>query len=138
MKQKNLKIYADGGSRGNPGPAAAGYVITDAQGKILEEGGLYLGEATNNQAEYRALILSLEKAKKYQPQQIEFYMDSQLVVNQIEGRFKVKNVGLKPLVEEAKGLIAGFKSVSFEHVLRDLNELADEQVNIILDRAAKP
>lgn len=136
MLQNTIKIYADGGSRGNPGPAAAGYVITDAKNQILEEGGLYLGETTNNQAEYQALILSLKKAKKYKPQQIDFYMDSQLVVNQIQGRYKVKSLELKPLVDEAKSLIAGFKTVSFEHVLRELNALADKQVNIILDQQA--
>ncbi len=131
---QKIKIYTDGGSRGNPGPAASGYVITDENDKILEAGGEYLGETTNNQAEHKAVQLALEKAKAYRPAEIEFYADSQLVVMQLTGKYRVKHPGLKPVVEQTKALIAQFPKITFQHVLRRYNSLADEQVNIVLDK----
>jgi len=129
----NLKIFGDGGSRGNPGPSAAGFVIYDGNDQILEEGGLYLGITTNNQAEYRAVKLALEKAAKYKPSRIDFYLDSQLVVSQLNGVYKIKNAALKPVIEEVKALAAQFDQVTFQHVRREYNKAADAQVNIILD-----
>jgi ribonuclease HI len=134
--QETLTIYTDGGSRGNPGPSAAGYVIA-SDGKILEEGGLYLGITTNNQAEYRAAKLALEKAAKYNPFEIEFHLDSELVVKQLNGEYKIKNSELKPVYEDILRLASQFQKVTFTHVRREFNQLADAQVNIILDKQAK-
>ncbi|MBI3984176.1 ribonuclease HI family protein [Candidatus Microgenomates bacterium] len=128
-----LKIYTDGGSRGNPGPAAAGYVISDQNDQLLEEGGLYLGVTTNNQAEYRAVKLALEKASKYQPEHIDLYLDSELVVKQLMGLYKIKNVELKPVIEDVKQLLGRY-DYTIQHVRREYNQEADRQVNIVLDQ----
>lgn len=133
MKHNNIRIYADGGSRGNPGPAASGFVITN-DGKVLEEGGKYLGHTTNNQAEYQAVVLALEAAAKYGPAEIEFHLDSELVVKQLNGVYKQKNQDLRPHFEAIKQLVKEFKKVTFTHVRREYNQLADAQVNIILDK----
>ena len=98
MKVTKIKIYTDGGSRGNPGPAATGYVIS-TDGQILEEGGRYLGETTNNQAEYQAVIQALVAAKKFKPSEIECHLDSELVVKQLNGQYKMKNKALRPHFE---------------------------------------
>ena len=129
-----LKIYSDGGSRGNPGPSATGYVIlTEDEGYILEQGGSYLGVTTNNQAEYHAVKQALEAAAKFNPKEIAVCVDSLLVANQLNGIFKVKNKELWPVHAAIKKLAEDFDSVSFRHVYREDNKLADEQVNIILD-----
>ena len=132
MEQATLKIFADGGARGNPGPAASGYVIT-AEDQILETGGQYLGETTNNQAEYQAVKLALEAASKFQPTEIQFNLDSELVVRQLNGLYKVKNQQLKPIHEAIKELIKLYPRVTFTHVRREYNQLADAEVNRILD-----
>ena len=129
-----LKIFTDGGSRGNPGPSASGYVIMDLDDQILEQGGEYLGITTNNQAEYIAVRIALEAARKFAPEQLTFYIDSQLVVNQLKGTYKVKNADIKPVHEAILSLAATYKEVSFNHVYREFNTLADKQVNIILDQ----
>ena len=134
MKIRKLKVYADGGARGNPGPAAAGYVITDGADSLLEEGGEYLGETTNNQAEYRAIELALNKALNYKPDQVDCFFDSQLVANQLNGLFKIKKAELKPRVEAVKQLTAKFPKIIFTHVGRGFNKQADYQVNKILDQ----
>ena len=131
-----LTIYTDGGSRGNPGPSAAGYVIA-TEGKILEEGGLYLGITTNNQAEYQAAKLALEKVVKYNPTEIEFHMDSELVIKQLNGEYKVKNLELRPIYENIKSLSSKFQKITFTHVRREFNQLADAQVNLVLDKQTK-
>lgn len=130
---EQLDIYTDGGSRGNPGPSASGYVIMTTEKAILDEGGEYLGITTNNQAEYQAVKLALEEAKKFEPKFIDFYIDSMLVVNQMNGTWKIKNKDLWPIHEAIKELAAGFEKVTFTHVRREFNTLADEQVNIVLD-----
>ncbi len=132
---KHLKIYTDGGARGNPGPAAAGAVIQNVDGKLLEEASKYLGEMTNNQAEYLALKLGIETAKQYQPEAIDCFLDSELVVNQLNGSYRVKNTELKPLFAEIQAMIAGMK-VTFKHVPRSQNAHADKLVNAELDRQA--
>ena len=137
-KQENTTLshiiaYTDGGSRGNPGPSASGYVLMGEDEEILEEGGEYLGITTNNQAEYQAVKLALEKAKKYQPKEISFFIDSLLVVNQMNGKFKIKAKDLWPIHEAIKNLATEFEKVTFTHVRREFNTLADEQVNIVLD-----
>lgn len=133
-KTTKLNIYSDGGSRGNPGPSASGYVIlTEDEAHVLERGGRYLGITTNNQAEYQAVKLALEAAQKFHPEEISFYVDSLLVANQLNGVFKVKNKELWPVHEAIKGLAALFESVTFQHVGREDNQLADDEVNKILD-----
>lgn len=130
---KEVKLYADGGSRGNPGPSASGFVIMDMQNKVLFEAGVYLGITTNNQAEYQALRLGLEQAKKMGIREVHVHLDSLLVINQMKGIFKVKNRDLWPIHEAIKLLCNDFSKVSFTHVPRELNKLADAEVNKCLD-----
>jgi ribonuclease HI len=132
-KGQTLILRTDGASRGNPGHAAAGVVIEDTEGKLLARGKKYLGKLTNNQAEYSALILGLRSVARYEPGAVTIYMDSELIVNQMNGRYQVKNVDMKPLYEEAKGLVASLASVSFTHVPRAENHLADALANEALD-----
>jgi ribonuclease HI len=129
----DVVIYTDGGSRGNPGPSASGFVIYDNQGKILEEGGEYLGITTNNQAEYQALKLALERASDFTKGIVDVHMDSLLVVNQMKGIYKVKNRDLWPVYASIKILTANFSKVKFTHVFRASNSAADSLVNKILD-----
>lgn len=131
--QPKIKIYTDGGSRGNPGPSASGYVLLDMEDNILVDKGIYLGITTNNQAEYTALKLALEEAKAMGSREIQVFMDSMLVVNQMKGVFKIKNRDLWPIHDAIRQLVTGFKSVSFTHVPRELNKLADAAVNRALD-----
>ncbi|MGH7237982.1 MAG: reverse transcriptase-like protein [Candidatus Saccharimonadales bacterium] len=130
---KRLKIYTDGGSRGNPGPSASGYVLYDENGNVLVDNGIYLGITTNNQAEYTALKLALEEAKKLGASEITVFMDSLLVVNQMNGIFKIKNRDLWPLHDAIKQLAKDFKKLSFSHVPREQNKVADAAVNRALD-----
>lgn len=134
LEVRNVKIYADGGSRGNPGPSASGFVIVDFQNNILVEKGIYLGVTTNNQAEYQSLKLALEEAHKLGVLQVEVFMDSLLVINQMLGKFKIKNRDLWSIYTSIKELIKLFNKVSFTHVPRELNKLADRMVNIALDK----
>lgn len=132
-KQKQVKLYADGGSRGNPGPSAGGFVVLDMDDRVLYESGKYLGITTNNQAEYHSLKGGLEAVAKMGIRRVDVYMDSMLVVNQMKGIYKVKNRDLWPIHEAIKGLTTKFESVSFTHVPRELNKLADSMVNQTLD-----
>lgn len=132
---KEAKLYTDGGSRGNPGPSASGFVIMDMNDQVVVKNGLYLGITTNNQAEYQALKLGLEAAKHIHVQQLHVFMDSMLVVNQMKGIFKVKNRDLWPIHEEIKTLITTFKHVNFTHVPREMNKIADKEVNDVLNAA---
>lgn len=134
---KELKMYADGGSRGNPGPSASGFVLMDMNGNVVAKNGVYLGITTNNQAEYKALKFGLEEASKMGAQKIHVFMDSLLVVNQMLGVFKVKNRDLWPTHQAIKDMVATFKQVSFTHVPRELNKLADAEVNKTLDKELK-
>jgi ribonuclease HI len=136
-KITEVKIYTDGGSRGNPGPSAAGFIITDLQGKTIDKGGGYLGITTNNQAEYQAVKMALQQAAKMQLKQVHILMDSLLVANQMNGIYKIRNRDLWPIHQAITELISGFEKVSFTHIPRELNRLADEQVNIILDNQDK-
>lgn len=134
-----VKLYADGGSRGNPGPSASGYVLLDEKGEVLVDKGVYLGVTTNNQAEYQALKLGLEEAKSMHARHVDVYMDSMLVVNQMKGIFKVKNRDLWPIHESIKQLTTSFEKVTFTHIPRELNKLADTAVNRALDeQVGKP
>lgn len=130
---KKLIIYTDGGARGNPGPAAAGVVFFNNKQEKVAEFSKFLGYATNNQAEYKSLILALEKAIELKPQQVEVFLDSELVVNQLSGHYRVKNKDLKPLHQQVLKLVRKFDKASFHHILRQGNKLADKLVNQILD-----
>lgn len=126
-------IFTDGGSRGNPGPSASGYVIVNEKQEVIAQGGEYLGITTNNQAEYHGVRIGLEKAKKLGFQKIDFRLDSMLVVNQMNGVYAIKNRDLWPINERIRHLMSHFDRVTFHHVPRELNQLADAQVNKILD-----
>ena len=130
-----VKVFADGGSRGNPGPSASGFVMLDKEDNVLIDKGVYLGVTTNNQAEYTALKLALEECLKNNVQEVEVYMDSLLVVNQMRGVFKVRNRDLWPIHSAIIELTRQFRKVSFNHVPRELNKLADAAVNRALDEA---
>ncbi len=129
----DIKIYADGGSRGNPGPSASGYVLLTEDDQLIKANGVFLGTTTNNQAEYKSIKFALQDALALGTKTVDVYMDSLLVVNQINGKFKIKNEALYPIYRDIKDLVTQFDSVSFTHVPRALNKLADEQVNICLD-----
>lgn len=130
---KQIKLYGDGGSRGNPGPSASGFVLMDLDDNILLKAGVYVGITTNNQAEYQSLKFGLEHALQLGVEEVFVYMDSLLVINQMKGVFKVKNQDLLPHYLAIKELATKFKKVTFTHVPRELNKLADAEVNTTLD-----
>lgn len=127
-------IYTDGGSRGNPGPSASAYVIYDSRGNLLEQAGEYLGVTTNNQAEYQAVLLGLERASALRLESVEFRLDSMLVVNQINGLYEVKNKEFWPIHGRIKALLVDMPLVRFKHIPRELNTVADGLVNTVLDK----
>lgn len=127
------KLFTDGGSRGNPGPSAIAYVICDLENNVVENYGEYLGHITNNQAEYQALLAGLKRAESLGVKKLIVHMDSELVVKQLNGLYKIKNQELKPLYEKSKNLEKAFADIKIVHVPRALNKLADKQVNKILD-----
>ena len=129
----HLKLYTDGAARGNPGPAGAGAVLYDAEDRVVEELCEYLGETTNNIAEYRALLLGLKKAIALGAIEIEVLADSELMVRQLLGRYRVKNEGLRPLFQEAVGLLKKFKKYSISHIDREENSAADRMANRAID-----
>jgi len=126
-------MYTDGGSRGNPGPSAGGYVILDMEDNVVKSNGKYLGITTNNQAEYHSLKGGLEMAAQLGIKEIDVYMDSLLVINQMKGIFKIRNRDLWPIHDAIKSLLPRFKKITFTHVPRELNKLADAEVNKTLD-----
>lgn len=129
-------VYSDGGSRGNPGPSASGFVVFTKDGQLIFEGGKYLGITTNNQAEYQAVKLGLEKARELKARVVDFRMDSELVTNQLTGLYQIKNRDLWPIYANIKELIGQFERVTFTHVRREFNKDADAMVNKILDQHA--
>jgi ribonuclease HI len=128
-----VTVNVDGGARGNPGPAAIGVVLRDGEGQMLEEVGETIGEATNNVAEYRALLRGIELAKAHGASDLELIGDSELVVRQVEGRYKVKNAGMKELHAEVLRSLRDFGAWSICHVRRGDNADADRLVNEALD-----
>jgi len=130
---EGVTIYTDGGSRGNPGPSACGYIIINNEQEVVAQGGEYLGITTNNQAEYQGVRYGLEKAKELNLRKVVFRIDSMLVVNQMKGLYKIKNRELWPIHERIRSLMKYFDSVSFVHVQREFNQLADGLVNKTLD-----
>jgi ribonuclease HI len=138
MSVEVVEVQCDGGSRGNPGPAAIGAVVLDVTVDppvLLTSVSECIGTATNNVAEYRAVIAALQVALEYEPRRIQVRADSQLVIRQLEGRYKLKNEGLRPLYEEARLLLQGFDEVDLAHVRREQNVDADALVNAALDAA---
>jgi len=131
------KLFADGGSRGNPGPAASGAVLYSEEGAVLAEVGHYLGIATNNVAEWQALRTGLERARDLGVHDITIRLDSELVVRQVTGVYKVKHADLIPLAAKVKALLRSFASVDIAHVPRKENAAADALVNRVLDDAAE-
>jgi ribonuclease HI len=129
------KLSTDGGARGNPGPAAFGYVIETEDGTVLAAHGETIGIATNNVAEYSALIAGLEKARELAVEDLEVVSDSELMVKQMTGEYRVKNETLQELWQRASRLARGFRDVSYTAVRREHNELADRLVNEALDSA---
>jgi ribonuclease HI len=128
-----LTVNVDGGARGNPGPAAIGVVVRDSDGQILEERAERIGRATNNVAEYRALLLGIELAAAHGASELELVGDSELIVRQVEGRYKVKDATMKELHGEVKAALRRFDSWSIRHVRRENNADADALVNAALD-----
>ena len=131
-------IYTDGGARGNPGPAAAGAVIIDDDGSVRAEISEYLGVATNNVAEYRALLLALACAAETGYRRIDVCMDSELIVRQLNGQYRVKDAKIVPLHAKARHLLRSFDEATITHVRREQNKEADRLVNAALDAAEKP
>jgi len=136
-RYRKLIIFSDGAARGNPGPAGAGGQVKSPSGKVLCEISEYLGETTNNAAEYKALILTIERALAYHPEELDINADSELLVKQLKGEYKVKNEGLKPLYERVKHLLAGLKRVGIRHIYRSENAEADRLANTAIDKFAK-
>lgn len=127
------RVYTDGGSRGNPGPSACAFVICNLDDIVVEKSGLYMGLSTNNKAEYQGLRLGLERAKEADISKVQVFMDSQLVVNQVKGLFKVRNIDLIPAHQEVLALSKMFTSFEINYIPRQLNKIADAEVNRILD-----
>jgi ribonuclease H / adenosylcobalamin/alpha-ribazole phosphatase len=132
------RLFTDGGSRGNPGPAAAAYVLEADDGTVLAAHGEAIGVATNNVAEYRALVAGLEQAREVGVDELEVVSDSELVVKQMRGEYKVKNAALRELSLRAADLASAIGDVRYTAVRREHNELADQLVNVALDAGGSP
>lgn len=133
MGGHHLQIYSDGGSRNNPGLAAFAYLIYGESGEVLEQRGDFLGIATNNFAEYKGLLAALEASLKYQPTEIACFLDSELIVKQLNGEYRVKDENLKKIYFEIKDILQKLGKVSFKHIPREKNKIADKMVNRTLD-----
>ena len=131
-----LVVHVDGGARGNPGPAAVGVVVSTPGGEVLDEIGEVIGVATNNVAEYRGLLLGLERARALGATEVEVVNDSELVARQVQGDYKVKHAGLKPLHQQALTALRAFDRWSIRSVPRERNARADALVNAALDGEA--
>ncbi|MBI2327135.1 ribonuclease HI family protein [Candidatus Curtissbacteria bacterium] len=128
-----ITIFCDGGARGNPGPAAYGFVVK-SNGQVIHQGSGYIGIATNNFAEYTAVIEALTWAKEsYQAQDLQFYLDSELAVSQLSGRYKVKNPKIRDLIFKIRELETDFGQIRYNHIPREQNKEADRLVNETLD-----
>jgi len=135
---KRLTLYVDGASRGNPGPAAVGVVIKDEKGATTLKVSSSIGRATNNQAEYSALIMALQEARKLGADQVYISTDSQLMAEQINGNYKVRNARIRPLFEEAMHLLSAFQYYSIDYIPRYLNSEADALANQALKKLKNP
>lgn len=135
MKSKKLLLYTDGGSRGNPGPSGIGVVVLDSKRKKVSEIFRYIGETTNNVAEYTALVSGLEEAIAQDATEVAVYMDSELLVKQLNGEYKVRDANMKALFEKSLGLLKKFKSFEVNHIEREKNKEADKLVNKAINLA---
>jgi ribonuclease HI len=129
-----VKLYTDGACRGNPGIGGAGAVLIDSKGNTLATCRKFLGICTNNEAEYQALILGLEEALKNHYRRLQIYMDSELLVKQINGAYQVKSPQLKTLMQEVKRLLSFLDEYVVEHIRRNLNSVADQLANEAIDK----
>lgn len=136
MIYNKLQIYTDGGARGNPGPSGIGVVIWD-DNNLVGRHSKFIGEATNNQAEYQAVILGLEQAKKLGAKEIDVFLDSELVANQLNRKYKVKDSDLAPLFIKIWNLSLGFKRITYRHIPREKNKEADKLVNEAINKGIK-
>jgi len=136
LDQEYWTLYVDGASHGNPGPAGAGAVLRDSQGRVQAELREYLGEATNNEAEYRALLLGLEAAKRRGVRRLYIFSDSKLVVEQLQGGYQVRSPKLKPLWQSAKIRLNNFEAYAISHVDRAKNQHADRLAQEAIDQKA--
>jgi ribonuclease HI len=132
-RSRRLVVNVDGGARGNPGPAAIAAVLATADGEVFEEIGETIGQATNNVAEYRALLLGIERARALGAAELDLVGDSELVVRQVKGEYKVKDAGLRELHSQVRAALANFERWSIRHVRREHNAVADRLVNEALD-----
>jgi ribonuclease HI len=132
-KDQGLLIYIDGASRGNPGPAGAGVVIFGPEGETLAEEYVYIGEATNNVAEYRAFLLALQKAREMRATRVQVFTDSELLYRQMKGLYRVRDSKLAALFQEAISLSKEFQQLRLQHVLRSENKRADLLANLAVD-----
>ena len=130
---KRAVLYADGAARGNPGPAGAGAALIDGEGRVVGEAMRFLTHATNNVAEYTALIIGLEEAQRHDVQDLDIRMDSKLVVEQMNGKWKIKHPNLRPLAQQASALLASFPTWQIRHVPREQNVIADALANRAID-----
>lgn len=137
LKLAEAKLYTDGGSRNNPGPSACAYVICNLDDSVVEKSGFYMGISTNNKAEYQGLRLGLERCAELGVRKLDVFMDSQLVVNQAKGLYKVKNADLAAVHQEVMTLAKLFDEIRFTYVPREINKRADKEVNRILDEQVK-
>jgi ribonuclease HI len=128
------RLFTDGAARGNPGPAGAGAVIISADGHIVAKIGKFLGDNTNNNAEYMGLILGLKRAKAMGIKELDVFADSELVVKQLSGEYQVKAENLRPLFDEARQLLTGFSAIAVSHIPREQNSAADEMSNRAIDQ----
>ena len=135
--KNRLTIYVDGASRGNPGPAGIGIAIEDEKGITKARISGYIGETTNNQAEYKALIMGLREAAKLKAEHVDIRTDSKLLSEQIQGNYKVRNINLRLLFQQAKQLLADFESFTIAFIPRYQNATADALANQALDRHSK-
>lgn len=133
MRLKKVIVNFDGASRGNPGPAALGGVIKNEKGEEIERFSSYIGEKTNNEAEYSSLIEAIKRAKRYKPNELVLESDSELLVKQLKNEYKVKSERLEPLYRKSVKLLKDFKKVIIKHISRDENKIADQLCNIALD-----
>ena len=131
-----IVAYIDGGARGNPGPAGYGVRIEDEQGTLVEEFNGYLGSATNNVAEYNGLVAALKYAQQHGHRHVHIKSDSELLVKQMRGEYRVKNPGLQPLYQQARAIAMGLDRIVYEHVRREQNKDADRLANQALDEKA--
>lgn len=134
MNMKQYRCFCDGGSRGNPGPAGIGAVVYDHDGTVVREVSEYVGETTNNQAEYRAVLACVQALVELGATHADFFLDSQLIVRQMNGEYRVKNEGIKPLYAQIVDLLTSFDRVRFQHVPREKNKYADALANKAMDQ----